>query len=172
MFANIAATQPARRRIASRLSVAVLAGLSAWVLAFHPLCATAGEPTAAKAPPPTTKAPAATGKPAAKKPKSKAKAGGTAAELTQMLQAKGSAVQDCAVNHGLDKGASKVAIVTKVTINGRGQVINIQTTVNLDKGSEGDKVRDCVNELIKSIRFPESAAPMITIERNWTIQST
>ena len=58
-----------------------------------------------------------------------------------------------------------------MTINGRGQVINIQTSVNVDKG-EGDKVRDCVNELIKSIRFPESAAPMITIERNWTIKST
>lgn len=165
MSVHFPAPRKAPRPIASHLVAAALSGLSAWALALSlPLSARAAEPTAAKAP-------AATGKPVAKKSKGKAKGGGTAAELTQMLITKGPAVQDCAVNHGLDKGANSVAIVTKVTINGRGQVINIQTSVNVDKG-EGDKVRDCVNELIKSIRFPESAAPMITIERNWTIKST
>lgn len=171
MSAHFPAPHMPSRQHRSRLLAAALTGLSAWALALClPVCANAAEPTAAKAAPAATKAPA-TAKPAAKKSKPKAKMTGTAAELTQMLITKGPSVQDCAVNHGLDKGANSVAIVTKVTINGRGQVINIQTSVNVDKG-EGDKVRDCVNELIKSIKFPESAAPMITIERNWTIKST
>ena len=129
--------------------------------------------SAADSPPATAKAPA---KPPAKAPaKGKAKAKkptGTAAELTAMLQAKGSQVQDCAVSEALDKGATSVEIATHVTINGRGQVINIKTHVNVDKGPDGTKVRECIDDLIKKIEFPNSAAPMITIERNWTIKST
>ena len=129
--------------------------------------------SAADSPPATAKAPA---KPPAKAPaKGKAKAKkptGTAAELTAMLQAKGSQVQDCAVSEALDKGANSVEIATHVTINGRGQVINIKTHVNVDKGPDGTKVRECIDDLIKKIEFPNSAAPMITIERNWTIKST
>ncbi len=129
--------------------------------------------SAADSPPATAKAPA---KPPAKAPaKGKAKAKkptGTAAELTAMLQAKGSQVQDCAVSEALDKGATSVEIATHVTINGRGQVINIKTHVNVDKGPDGTKVRECIDDLIKKIEFPNSAAPMITIERHWTIKST
>ncbi len=129
--------------------------------------------SAADSPPATAKAPA---KPPAKAPaKGKAKAKkptGTAAELTAMLQAKGSQVQDCAVSEALDKGAASVEIATHVTINGRGQVINIKTHVNVDKGPDGTKVRECIDDLIKKIEFPNSAAPMITIERHWTIKST
>ena len=129
--------------------------------------------SAADSPPATAKAPA---KPPAKAPaKGKAKAKkptGTAAELTAMLQAKGSQVQDCAVSEALDKGANSVEIATHVTINGRGQVINIKTNVKVDKGPDGTKVRECIDDLIKKIEFPNSAAPMITIERNWTIKST
>ncbi len=129
--------------------------------------------SAADSPPATAKAPA---KPPAKAPaKGKAKAKkptGTAAELTAMLQAKGSQVQDCAVSEALDKGATSVEIATHVTINGRGQVINIKTHVNVDKGPDGTKVRECIDDLIKKIEFPNSAAPMITVERHWTIKST
>jgi hypothetical protein len=133
------------------------------VLSFD--SAEAAEPAKAAAP----AKPSSPAKPAAKG-KGKGKGGGTAAELTQLLQSKGSEVQECAVQHALDKGSSKVEISTHVTINGRGQVINVKTQVVLDKG-EGDNVRDCIDKLIKSIPFPNSASPMITIERNWTIKS-
>ena len=129
--------------------------------------------SAADSPPAAAKAPAKTPAKAPAKGKGKAKKPtGTAAELTAMLQAKGSQVQDCAVSEALDKGAASVEIATHVTINGRGQVINIKTHVNVDKGPDGTKVRECIDDLIKKIEFPNSAAPMITIERHWTIKST
>ena len=115
------------------------------------------------------------GKPAAKaKGKGKGKGKrpkGTAATLSQMLTDKSSLVQDCASLHALDKGAGRVDISTRVTINNRGQVISINTNVTLDKGDGGPKVKDCVDTLIRTISFPPSEAPLITIDRNWTISS-
>ena len=139
-----------------------------WTMASMMPNVSAGDapPAAAKAPAKTPAKAPAKGKGKGKKPT------GTAAELTAMLQAKGSQVQDCAVSEALDKGASSVEIATHVTINGRGQVINIKTNVKVDKGPDGSKVRECIDDLIKKIDFPQSAAPMITIERNWTIKST
>ncbi len=98
-----------------------------------------------------------------KKPK------GTAATLSQMLTEKSSLVQDCAVQNALDRGSGRVDIATRVTINNRGQVISINTNVNVDKGDGGPKVKDCIETLVRGIAFPPSDAPMITIERNWTI---
>lgn len=120
--------------------------------------------------------PPAAAKPAAAKAKSKGKGKGkkqkgTAATLSQMLTDKSSQVQDCASLHGLDKGAGRVDISTKVTINNRGQVISVNTNVTLDKGDGGPKVKDCVDTLIRSISFPPSEAPLITIDRNWTIST-
>lgn len=115
------------------------------------------------------------GKPAAKsKGKGKGRGKrpkGTAATLSQMLTDKSSLVQDCASLHALDKGAGRVDISTRVTINNRGQVISINTNVTLDKGDGGPKVKDCVDTLIRTIAFPPSEAPLITIDRNWTISS-
>lgn len=116
------------------------------------------------------------GKGAAAKSKGKGKGKGkrpkgTAATLSQMLTDKSSLVQDCASLHALDKGAGRVDISTKVTINNRGQVISINTNVTIDKGDGGPKVKDCVDNLIRAISFPPSEAPLITIDRNWTISS-
>ena len=88
-----------------------------------------------------------------------------------MLTDKSSQVQDCAAQNALDKGSGRVDIATKVTINNRGQVIAINTNVTLDKGDGGPKLKECIEALVRGIAFPPSEAPMITIERNWTISS-
>lgn len=163
MSANYPATAQSVRR------AGLISGALSALLALAVLSAPSAH-AAAPAAPAAAKAPAKA--PAKGKAKGKGKGGGTAAELTQMLVAKGSQVQDCAVSGALDVGASRVEIATKVTINGRGQVINITTNVKVDKGPDGSKVRECVDNLIRTIQFPASAAPMITIERNWTIAST
>ena len=153
MSANVPAlTRPPRRRGKTLGAVLALLAMTTVVAlqtaaAAEPAAATAKPPAAASAKPPTT----------AKPP------------LTELLAAKGSEVQDCAVSGALDQGASKVQIGTHVTINGKGQIINVKTTVAVDKGPDGSKVRECIDKLIRSIQFPTSAAPMITIERNWTI---
>ena len=159
-------TAPARQ--ARRQGKILGAVFAVWTMAsMMPVGSAADSPPAAARAPAKTPAKApAKGKGKAKKPT------GTAAELTAMLQANGSQVQDCAVSEALDKGANSVEIATHVTINGRGQVINIKTNVKVDKGPDGTKVRECIDDLIKKIEFPNSAAPMITIERHWTIKST
>lgn len=96
----------------------------------------------------------------------------TAMELSKTLQDKGSEVQDCAVMHALNKGANRIDIATKVTINGRGQVIDVRTVVKVDGGDGAPKVRDCIDSIIKGIKFPPIEAPLVNIERNWTIAST
>jgi hypothetical protein len=89
--------------------------------------------------------------------------------LSNLLAEKSDGVQDCAVKQALNKGSNRVDIVTKVTINNRGQVIGLVTEVKVDKG-DSSPVRDCVDKLIRSIQFPKNDAPLITIERNWSIQ--
>ena len=91
------------------------------------------------------------------------------AALSNLLAEKSDGVQDCAVKQALDKGSSRVDIVTKVTINNRGQVIGLVTEVKVDKGDSAP-VRDCGDKLIRSIQFPKNDAPLITIERNWSVQ--
>lgn len=164
------AGSPRRPPSARRLVQAVAAG--ALALQLVAAVATAAESPAAGAKDAGKSAAAKSsgkakgkGKGRGKKPK------GTAQTLSQMLTDKSSQVQDCAGQHALDKGAGRVDISTKVTINNRGQVISIVTNVTLDKGDGGAKVKECVDTLIRSIAFPPSDAPLITIDRNWTISS-
>lgn len=105
---------------------------------------------------------------AAKKGKKKKRGLATQAELSELLATKSDSVQDCTIKHALNKSANKVVVSSKVTINNRGQVIDLRTAVTVDKG-ESDPVRDCVDALIRSIQFPSSEAPLITIERTWTV---
>lgn len=118
----------------------------------------------------TSSKPAGKGKSKGKGKGSKGMA--TQIELTRTLQDKGSQVQDCAVQHALDKGSNRIDIATRVTINGRGQVIDVRTSVKVDQGEGAPRVKDCVDALIKGIKFPSTEAPLVTIERNWTIATT
>jgi hypothetical protein len=106
----------------------------------------------------------------AKKPK-KAKPGTPSQVMSGLLLEKSEAVQDCAAKNGLDKGANRVSIDTKVTVNNRGQVIDIKTQVTIDKG-DSTPVRECVETLIKNIKFPAGEAPLVTVERNWTVAAS
>ena len=153
-----------RRLSARRRLQAVAVSALALLLAGTP--AVAAGPAAAAPAAKDAKA-AATAKP--KKAKKGKRPKGTVATLSQMLTEKSSLVQDCAVQNALDRGSGRVDIATRVTINNRGQVISINTNVTLDKGDGGPRVKDCIETLVRAIAFPPSDAPMITIERNWTI---
>ncbi|MCS6915009.1 MAG: hypothetical protein RMK29_05655 [Myxococcales bacterium] len=90
------------------------------------------------------------------------------ATLGDALNARRDEIQDCAIRFALDRGARRVDIVTRLTINGRGQVLDNRTTVNV-VGGDGEQVRACVERVIGGIRFPATEAPLITIERNWSV---
>ncbi len=90
--------------------------------------------------------------------------------LSNTLNEKRDQIQQCAVDHALAVGAKQAEITTKVTINGRGQVVDSRTTVTV-VGGDGEKVRTCVEDVIRKIKFPRSDAPLINIERTWTVAS-
>jgi hypothetical protein len=104
----------------------------------------------------------------AKKAK-KAKTSAASVQTAKLLEDQGQGVMQCAVKQALDKGANKVDIVAKVTVNNRGQVVAVNVTAKADsKDHKG--VRDCVDLLIRGIRFPASEAPLTEVQRDWTIQ--
>lgn len=125
-----------------------------------------GESLAASAQAPT---PPGTGsKPKRKPKKPKVSAAGQFA-LSAILQNQGDAVQDCAVKHALNRGSNSVDIKAKVTINNSGQLIDLRIDVKLDKGDPAP-VRECMEKLVRGLKFPKSDAPLITIERDWGIR--
>lgn len=105
-------------------------------------------------------------------PKAKKKGGGKKNSplketMSKLLEAQGQEVMKCAVNQSLDKGGKKVEVMTKVTINNRGQVIDINTIAKCDKTEHVAPVRECVDKLIKAIKFPPSESPLTTLQREW-----
>jgi len=81
-------------------------------------------------------------------------------------------VQNCA-GKALDRGANKVEVYTKVTINSKGQIVAITTTVTVDRAGFSENVKQCVDGLLGAIKFPPvPQAPLTTIERSWTIATS
>lgn len=112
--------------------------------------------------------PALTCASAKSKPK-KAKSSPAAALMAKLLEAQGQGVMQCAVKQALDKGASKVEVDAKVTVNNRGQVIDVNVAAKVEKG-DPKPVRECVDALIRALKFPASDAPLTTVQREWAIQ--
>lgn len=90
------------------------------------------------------------------------------AVLSAALNDKGPQIQQCAIEHALEKGAKKVDIDVRVTINKQGGVVDTQITANVS-GGDNDKVKSCVEEAIKTAKFPPVSTPLATAERTWTI---
>lgn len=104
----------------------------------------------------------------AKKAK-KAKTSLASVQTAKLLEEQGQGVMQCAVKQALDKGANRVDITAKVTVNNRGQVVAVNVNAKADN-KEHKGVHDCVDGLIRTIRFPASEAPLTEVQREWTIQ--
>jgi hypothetical protein len=128
------------------------------------LDAALAEPVAAAPVAPAAPAPAAK---VAKKP---SLGGGKSSTLSNALLDKGPAVQQCAVEHALEKGAKKVVASVRVTINSKGEVIDSTVTANVTDG-DGSKVKACVEGVVRSAKFPPVPTPLATDERSWTVQA-
>ena len=119
-----------------------------------------------EAPPPPV-APVAPVKPAAPSgPVKKVTAKNSA--LSNALLEKGPAVNQCAVEHGMDKGAKRVTVSVRVTINNTGHVMDSQITANVVDG-DSSKVKSCVEAVVRTAKFPSIPTPMATEERSWTV---
>jgi hypothetical protein len=124
--------------------------------------------TASAADPPKAAAPAK-GAPAKGKGKGKKGViGAKSSALSNALNEKGAQIQQCAVEHGLEKGAKKAEILVRVTINKSGAVVDTHINVKLDSG-DTSKVEECVEKFVRSAKFPAVPTPLATSERSWTV---
>lgn len=94
--------------------------------------------------------------------------GAKSSTLSGALLEKGAAVQQCAVEHAMEKGAKKVVISVRVTINSKGEVVDRRVTANVTDG-DGSKVKECVEAVVRTAKFPAIPTPLATDERSWTI---
>lgn len=111
--------------------------------------------------------PVAPVKPAGPAPVAKKPTGAKSGTLGTALLEKGPAVQKCAIENALDKGAKKATVSVRVTINNTGAVVDSKVTANVIDG-DGIKVQSCVEALMRSTRFPAVPTPLATDERSWT----
>ncbi len=49
-------------------------------------------------------------------------------------------------------------------------MVDSRVTVSV-QGGDGDQVKGCVDKVVRSIKFPRSDAPLINIERSWSVQA-
>jgi hypothetical protein len=99
-------------------------------------------------------------------------AGSAQQQAGNLVMGASDGVQNCA-GKALDRGANKVEVYTKVTINSKGQIVAITTTVTVDRVGFSENVKQCVDGLLQAIKFPPvPQAPLITIERSWTIATS
>lgn len=144
---------------ASRGAVWAAAGLFLSV----PALAAPGAPAAPAKAAPAKGAPAKGAAAKGKKPP-----GPTGGPVAAALKDKASQIQACAVANALDKGAKKVEIHVRITINSTGAVIDSQVDINAD-GGDSAQVKSCVETALRSAKFPPVKTPLATAEQTWTL---
>lgn len=92
---------------------------------------------------------------------------GQSSALSNALNEKGGQVQQCAIDNALEKGAKKVDVDVRVTINKQGGVVDTKIDVKVE-GGDGAKVKECVEKVVRTAKFPAVATPLATAERHWT----
>lgn len=113
---------------------------------------------------------AAPPKAAPAKGKGKKVAGPKNSALSAALSDKGAGIQKCAIEHAMEKGASKVTVDVHVTINRAGAVIDRQIEISGDANDANKaKVKDCVEALVNTAKFPTVTTPLATAQQSWTI---
>jgi hypothetical protein len=88
--------------------------------------------------------------------------------ISAVLREKAPQVQECVIGNALDKGAKKVDIRVKVTINKAGAVVNTEIEVTSD-GGDKDKTKTCVESLVRAATWPAISTPLATAEQSWTL---
>lgn len=107
--------------------------------------------------------------PAKGKPKKPPVSGPKSSALSAALNDKGPQIQQCAIEHAMNQGANKVDIDVRVTINKQGAVVDTQITTAVAGSGDNDKVKACVESVVRTAKFPAVATPLATAERTWTV---
>ena len=125
-------------------------------------------------------APAKGKKPATAKGKKGIAPGPKDPKLSAALQEKGQAVQQCMIDNAMERGAAKVDVDVRVTIESTGAVADSQVTVKVQWGDDAKlgeperkdaqaKAQECVEQLVNATKFPTVKTRLATAERTWTV---
>ncbi|MBL9006108.1 MAG: hypothetical protein JNJ46_17780 [Myxococcales bacterium] len=144
-----------------------LASLTALMLALAPYSSVSAAPPDAAKPAPGKAAPGKAA-PAKGKGKKAAASGPKNSALSAALSDKGTAIQKCAIEHAMERGANKCSIDVRVTINRTGGVVDRQIDVTAD-GGDSAAVKSCVETLVNTAKFPAVPTPLATAQQNWTV---
>lgn len=86
--------------------------------------------------------------------------------LRKVLDGETDAVARCAAPLAAAPGAS-VDVTAKFMINNRGQIVSCDVTLTISDAT----AQKCVEEALRSVKFPSSKTALITIARTWRIAS-
>lgn len=89
------------------------------------------------------------------------------AALSAALDGRRDDIQGCALR--LAGTATRIQVVTHLTLNNQGHLINSRVAVDAP-GADAEGIKACVLEVLKTIKFPRSDAPLITIDRTWEMK--
>jgi len=103
----------------------------------------------------------------AKKAKKATPAANAAADaaIKKALDGEQQHIADCVVAEA-PQGAWSLTVKAAVSINSAGQVMG--TKISFEPAAGGsEKVRACVDKVLRAVSYPKSAAPLIDISREW-----
>lgn len=89
------------------------------------------------------------------------------AALSAALDGRRDDIQGCALR--LAGTATAIQVVTHLTLNNQGALINSRITVTAP-GGDADGIKACVEGVVRTIKFPRSDAPLVTIDRTWDMK--
>ena len=67
-------------------------------------------------------------------------------------------------------GGWTLVVKAKLTLNSAGQLMGTTLTFT-PESSTADKTGRCIDGVLKALKWPQSAAPMINAEREWTFST-
>jgi hypothetical protein len=99
----------------------------------------------------------------AKKKKAAAAPPNIQTEMSKALDAEGQKIAECVVATAPD-GPWSQTVKVKIQVNNRGQLFGADVTLS----KNDDKVKACVEKVLKAVTWPKHNAPLITFEREWS----
>ncbi len=100
----------------------------------------------------------------------KAKPSGGNATIEALFDGVQPAIRECALTHGIYKGATAVELQATIMVARDGRVFSAQVIANLTPKADGkkaDPLQTCVGDTLRKMKFPESGDTFRKLLRNW-----
>lgn len=114
----------------------------------------------------------ATVQPAAAKPKKAKPPIKAPPNFEPLFEAQQPAIRDCALENGINKGATSVDLKAKILISRDGRVFGAEVTAKLEGQGDRPAVEACVSKVLQGMMFPPAGGTFRQLLRNWRFAMT